>query len=102
MLRRTLTLDGVGASLSLSAISSLLLALQWGGGEKAWSSREVIAVGTLQSVAGCANQASVSFLRLCWQSCLCFGSAVWEMVPWCRSLFLRRGFRFTRSAALRY
>ncbi|KAJ5827173.1 Major facilitator superfamily domain general substrate transporter [Penicillium robsamsonii] len=42
MLRRTSALDWIGAILSLGAITSLVLGLQWGGNEKAWSSADVI------------------------------------------------------------
>lgn len=42
MLWRTATLDWAGAALSLAAITSLVLGLQWGGNEKTWNSADVI------------------------------------------------------------
>jgi len=42
MLRRTVALDWIGAALSLAAVTCLVLGLQWGGNEKAWSSADVI------------------------------------------------------------
>lgn len=44
MLWCTAVLDWIGAILSLGAVTSLVLGLQWGGNEKAWRSAEVIAV----------------------------------------------------------
>lgn len=44
MLRRTAALDWIGAALSLGAVTSLLLGLQWGGNEKAWNGADVIVV----------------------------------------------------------
>ncbi|KAJ6143446.1 Major facilitator superfamily domain general substrate transporter [Penicillium samsonianum] len=42
MLWRTAALDWIGATLSLGAVTSLVLGLQWGGNEKAWNGAEVI------------------------------------------------------------
>lgn len=42
LLQSTTRLDWIGAALSLGAITSLVLGLQWGGSEKAWSSADVI------------------------------------------------------------
>ena len=42
--------DLVGALFLICAIVSLLLALQWGGNEKPWSSKDVIATLVLAGV----------------------------------------------------
>ena len=40
----TAALDWIGAMLSLGAVTSLVLGLQWGGNEKEWDSTDVIVV----------------------------------------------------------
>ncbi|OQE30844.1 hypothetical protein PENFLA_c002G07449 [Penicillium flavigenum] len=50
MLWRTAALDWIGAILSLGAVTSLVLGLQWGGNEKAWRSADVIACLVLAPV----------------------------------------------------
>ncbi|KAK2594895.1 hypothetical protein QQS21_007394 [Conoideocrella luteorostrata] len=40
--RHTTALDWIGAVLSLGAVTSLVLGLQWGGNEKAWKAAEVV------------------------------------------------------------
>jgi hypothetical protein len=44
MLRRTVSLDWIGAALNLGAVTSLALGLQWGGNEKPWNGADVIVV----------------------------------------------------------
>ncbi|KAJ6629312.1 ABC transporter [Mycena sp. CBHHK59/15] len=42
LLRQTAGLDWIGAALSLGAVTSLVLGLQWGGNTKPWGSADVI------------------------------------------------------------
>jgi EmrB/QacA subfamily drug resistance transporter len=46
------SIDWLGAMLAVSAIISLLLVLQWGGGEYAWTSPVIIGLGTAALVLG--------------------------------------------------
>ncbi|KAL2827793.1 major facilitator superfamily domain-containing protein [Aspergillus cavernicola] len=50
ILRRTTSLDWIGAALNLGAVTSLILGLQWGGNEKAWNSAAVIVCLVLGAV----------------------------------------------------
>lgn len=49
---QTLRMDWVGATVCLGAITSLVLALQWGGNQKPWSSAAVIVVSSHDSAVG--------------------------------------------------
>lgn len=49
MLRKSIRLDWLGMLLTLGGVTSLVLALQWGGNTKPWDSADVIAVSFLFS-----------------------------------------------------
>ncbi|KAI5476002.1 Major facilitator transporter-like protein [Pseudohyphozyma bogoriensis] len=54
LFRQILRMDWVGAALVLSAVTCLVLALQWGGNTKPWSSGPVLACLILAPVLGIA------------------------------------------------
>jgi len=60
LLQKWINLDWVGTTLSLGMTVSLLLALQWGGVQKPWNDRVIIALFVLVRVAFVALRSRVT------------------------------------------
>lgn len=59
-------LDYVGAALSIGMVTCLLIPLQWGGNEKPWSDRSVIA---LLIVVSFSSSSATTYKLRCIQVC---------------------------------
>ena len=90
-------LDFVGATLIAGTVTSLVLALQWGGNTKPWGDKAVIIVRTPLSLLHLPlpiqnTEAGIRFSVLCFRACLLFrlwfGRDIWGIMLWSRLPFL--------------